>query len=286
MTVMSVVAVPIEENRNENVSTGWQAELHLGFSRKAEKTLLSSRKHKGPLTVQRPFYPEGGLCHVYLLHPPGGIVAGDNLLLDIAAEHDSEALVTTPAAGKFYRSEGKLARQNVSLKVADGAVLEWLPQETIVYQGARLSSTVSVELTNTARFIGWEILAMGRPASGEGFDCGEALLNWRIYRNGKPLYLEKMRLDAESFMARWGLNQRSTCGTLFACSATKEHLTAVRELIGDQQGLAVTLIDDLLICRASDYKTEPVRQFFENVRSVIRSDIVQKKSYTPRIWAT
>lgn len=95
-----------------------------------------------------------------------------------------------------------------------------------------------------------------------------------------------MRLDTQAFMARWGLNQRSTCGTLFACSATKEHLTAVRELIADKQGLAVTLIDDLLICRASDYTTEPVRQFFENVRSVIRSDIVQKKSYTPRIWAT
>ncbi len=283
---MSVVAVPIEESCTDNELSGWQAELHLGFSRKADKTLLSSRKHRGPLTVQRPFYPEGGLCHVYILHPPGGIVAGDKLLIDIAAGQDSQALVTTPAAGKFYRSEGKLARQNVVLKVADEAVLEWLPQETIVYQGARLSSTVIVELADNARFIGWEILAMGRPASCEGFECGEALLNWRIFRNGNPLYLEKIRLDAEAFMARWGLNKHSTCGTLFACSATKTHLTAVRELIGEKQGLAVTLIDDLLICRASDYKTEPVREFFENVRSVIRSDIVQKKAYTPRIWAT
>lgn len=286
MTAMSVVAVPTEQKSDINVQTGWQAELHLGFSRKAEKTLLSRRKHRGPLTVQRPFYPEGGLCHVYLLHPPGGVVAGDNLLIDIELDRHSEALVTTPAAGKFYRSEGKLARQTVSLKVADEAILEWLPQETIVYQGARLSSTVSVELSDNARFIGWEILALGRPASDEGFDSGEAILNWRIFRDGKPLYLEKMRLDAQAFMARWGLNQRSTCGTLFACSATKDHLTAVRELIADKQGLAVTLIDDLLICRASDYKTEPVRQFFENVRSVIRGDIVQKKSYTPRIWAT
>ncbi len=283
---MSVVAVPIKESCTDNELSGWQAELYLGFSRKADKTLLSSRKHRGPLTVQRPFYPEGGLCHVYILHPPGGIVAGDKLLIDIAAGQDSQALVTTPAAGKFYRSEGKLARQNVVLKVADEAVLEWLPQETIVYQGARLSSTVIVELADNARFIGWEILAMGRPASCEGFECGEALLNWRIFRNGNPLYLEKIRLDAEAFMARWGLNKHSTCGTLFACSATKTHLTAVRELIGEKQGLAVTLIDDLLICRASDYKTEPVREFFENVRSVIRSDIVQKKAYTPRIWAT
>ncbi len=132
---MSVVAVPIEESCRDNELSGWQAELHLGFSRKADKTLLSSRKHRGPLTVQRPFYPEGGLCHVYILHPPGGIVAGDKLLIDIAAGQDSQALVTTPAAGKFYRSEGKLARQNVVLKVADQAVLEWLPQETIFIRG-------------------------------------------------------------------------------------------------------------------------------------------------------
>lgn len=191
MTAMSVVAVPTEQKSDINVQTGWQAELHLGFSRKAEKTLLSRRKHRGPLTVQRPFYPEGGLCHVYLLHPPGGVVSGDNLLIDIELDRQSEALVTTPAAGKFYRSEGKLARQTVSLKVADEAILEWLPQETIVYQGARLSSTVSVELSDNAHFIGWEILALGRPASDEGFDSGEAILNWRIFRDGKPYIWKK-----------------------------------------------------------------------------------------------
>lgn len=265
---------------------GWQAELQLGFVRRNAKTFLDKRLHNGPLTVQRPLYPEGGLCHVYLLHPPGGIVAGDRLLIDVHAACNAEALVTTPAAGKFYRSTGELATQTVSLKVDEGAVLEWLPQETIVYQGARLESKVIIELADDARFIAWEIIALGRPASGEGFECGEALLNWQIFRNGKPLFLEKIRLDAEAFKANWGLNNRSTCGTLFACSATKAHLTKVRNLIGENKGLGVTLIEDLLICRASDDKTEPVRHFFENVRALIRGDIVSRKSYSPRIWAT
>ena len=138
---------------------GWQAKLELGFAHQHGKTVLAHRRHVGPLTVQRPFYPEGDVCHVYLLHPPGGVVAGDCLTIDINAATDSAALVTTPAAGKFYRSDGKLARQQVSLTVAANATLEWLPQETIIYEGAQVASEMRLELAAGARFIGWEILA-------------------------------------------------------------------------------------------------------------------------------
>jgi urease accessory protein len=172
------------------------------------------------------------------------------------------------------------------LKVDDAAVLEWLPQETIIYEGARLASKVTLNLEKNARFIGWEILALGRPASNEGFECGEVHLSWQILRNNKLMILEKMRIDAKAFVARWGLNGLSACGTLYATPATVEHLEMVRKLIGDTPNQGVTLIDDLLICRASDNKTEPVRNFFESVRAAIRADIVQHKPYTPRIWAT
>lgn len=266
--------------------SGWEARLKLGFSHNGVKTLLSERSHHGPLTVQRPFYPEGGVCHVYLLHPPGGIVAGDRLSIDVHVAAGSEALLTTPAAGKFYRSAGLLARQNVNLKIESGAALEWLPQESIVYEGAKLDSGIHIELEQDARLIAWEILAFGRPAAGEGFNVGEALLRWRITRDERPLYLEAMGLDAEAFAARWGLNGHSVCGTLFACSATTKQRDKVREMIGDAGGRGVTLIDDLLICRAVDHKTEPLRQFFEQVRNAIRADIVKREKYTPRIWAT
>ena len=232
---------PFEDNASasaDNSASGWQAGLKLGFVRKGPKTLLAQRRHHGPLLVQRPFYPEGGLCHVYLLHPPGGIVAGDRLWLDVDVSTEAEALVTTPAAGKFYRSAGRTAYQTIQLKIDHGAVLEWLPQETIVYEGARLASSVSVDLADDARFLAWEILALGRPASGEGFACGEALLQWRLLRGGKALHLEKMCLDAMAFAARWGLNQRPVCGMMFACPALPVHLEAVRDLIGRTTALA------------------------------------------------
>ncbi|MGZ5053191.1 MAG: urease accessory protein UreD, partial [Methylobacter sp.] len=205
---------------------GWQAKLELGFEHKRDKTLLAHRRHQGPLTVQRPFYPEGGVCHVYILHPPGGIVGGDRLDLCINAELHSHALITTPAAGKFYRSGGEQAVQTVSIKVEKDAALEWLPQETIIYQGAQLKSTVNVELSVGARFIGWEILSLGRPACGESFDNGLADMSWQIYCQGQPLFLERLYLDAKAFTARWGLQGLSACGTLFASPANAESLAA------------------------------------------------------------
>jgi len=268
------------------IKLGWKAELKLGFVRNSRKTILSQRSQMGPLTVQRPFYPEGEVCHVYLLHPPGGVVAGDQLSIDINVDKKAQALITTPGATKFYRSTGEQAFQSVSLKVSEGATLEWLPQETIVFEGANIISNVKVELANNARFIGWEILVLGRPAAGESFTQGQAQLQWQIFREGEPLLLEKMRLDSEAFLARWGLNGCSSCGTFFANGATASNLEAVRKLIADTPGRGVTLIDDLLICRASDNKTQLIRDFFEKVRSLIRSDIVQQQPYTPRIWAT
>lgn len=284
--LVSDINSKIKTPAEKPVKQGWEAELYLRFTKKGTKTLLSHRSHRGPLTVQRPFYPEGGICHVYLLHPPGGIVAGDRLLIDIHATDKTEALITSPAAGKFYRSAGDEANQTVNLQVDEGAALEWVPQETIIYQGARLTSKITIHLKQNARFIGWEILALGRPASNETFNAGEVNLNWQIFHNNQLMYLEKMHIDVKAFMANWGLNKLSTCATLFAFPATSIQLDKVRKLIGDAPNQGVTLIDELLICRTNNNKTEPVRTFFESVRAEIRADIVQRKTYTPRIWAT
>ncbi|MCQ8103928.1 urease accessory protein UreD [Methylomonas sp. SURF-2] len=267
-------------------SSIWAAELKLGFTQRGDKTVLARREHRGPLTVQRPFYPEGGVCHVYLLHPPGGVVAGDQLSITAAVDTTAQALITTPAAGKFYRSEGCEARQTVNLKVSENASLEWLPQETIVYQGARLNSSMHIELAVHGRFIGWEILALGRPAAGEGFDNGTATLNWHISRAGRLFYLERLRLDAEAFQARWGLFGHSACGTLFVYPATPVQLAAVQELIGDEANRGVTLIEGLLICRGLDLRADLLKGFFEEVWGLVRGDVVGREVCAPRIWAT
>ncbi|ANE54874.1 urease accessory protein UreD [Methylomonas sp. DH-1] len=267
-------------------TTAWEAELTLGFSQRGDKTALVKRQHRGPLTVQRPFYPEDEVCHVYLLHPPGGVVAGDRLTINASAEPGAHALITTPAAGKFYRSGGGEAKQAVNLKVAEHASLEWLPQETIVYEGARLHSSMNIDLAEHGRFIGWEILALGRPAAGEGFENGSTNLNWRISRAGRLVYLERLRLDAAAFQARWGLSGHSACGTLFAYPATSLHLTAVQALIGDEPNRGVTLIEGLLICRGLDRRADVLKGFFERVWGLVRQDVIGKAVCLPRIWAT
>lgn len=265
---------------------GWQAQLDLGFKHQHGKTVLAHRRHTGPLTVQRPFYPEGEVCHVYVLHPPGGVVAGDRLAINVNVASQSAALVTTPAAGKFYRSEGELARQAVTLAVEADASLEWLPQETIVYEGAQVAAQMRLQLATGARFIGWEVLALGRPAAGEGFTAGVAGLDWHIFRSGALFYRERMRIDALAFAANWGLNGHCACATLFAYPATANQLAAVQALIGDSPGRGVTLIEDLLICRALDARADRLRDFFQDVWRLLRPDVIGREACAPRIWAT
>jgi len=213
-------------------------------------------------------------------------VAGDHLTISATVENDAQALITTPAAGKFYRSGGGEALQTVNLTVAEHASLEWLPQETIVYEGALLNSSMIIDLAEDAHFIGWEILALGRPAAGEGFDNGAACLSWRISRAGRLIYLERLRLDAKAFQARWGLFGHSACGTMFVYPATALHLAAVQELIGEEANRGVTLIEGLLICRGLDLRVDLLKFFFERVWGLVRGDVVGREVCAPRIWAT
>lgn len=264
----------------------WQACLELGFESRTSKTQLTERRHQGPLMVQRPFYPEGPVCHVYLLHPPGGVVAGDQLQIRVNAAPMSQVLLTTPAAGKFYRSDGRVANQKVNLHIATDATLEWLPQETIIYEGAHLESSMTVTLDSEGRFIGWEIAVLGRPAATEGFNDGLLVLSWRIDKAERPILIEKWLLDPKAFKAHWGLQGHSACGTLMATPAGRLELEAVRNLIAEHSGAGVTLIDDLLICRAIDHRADLLREFFEQIWRVLRPSVIGREVCKPRIWAT
>ena len=112
---------------------GWQARLDLGFEQRAGRTVLAHKRQFGPLTVQRPFYPEGGPCHLYVLHPPGGVVGGDRLAVSVLVAEGAHALITTPGAAKFYRSAGPRADVVQRLSVDAGGALEWFPQENILF---------------------------------------------------------------------------------------------------------------------------------------------------------
>ncbi len=151
---------------------GWHGRLELRYRRDAERSVVHDRHH-GPLRVLASLYPESPtVCHNVLVHPPGGIVGGDVLELDIELTPRAHALLTTPGATRFYRSAGELALQATTARLADAARLEWLPLETICHRATRAENRLRFELAPGAEMIGWDVLALGLPASGEAFDSG------------------------------------------------------------------------------------------------------------------
>ena len=268
----------------------WLAHLELKFSGRDDKTVISHRKHHGPLVIQKPFYPENDVCHVYLLHPPGGVVGGDQLALDVEVDGQGHALVTTPAASKFYRSAGSVARLTQTLEVNSGSTLEWLPQETILFSGCQVEMKTMVKLEEDASFIGWEILCLGRPAGNELFETGSARQCFEIWRNDKPLILDRARLSgkADVLSARWGMQDYTVSGTMVAVNIDKQMLDHVRESmpVMKQGVISITLINDVLVCRALSHQAEYVRFAFIDVWKRIRSDLLGRVACEPRIWST
>lgn len=267
----------------------WLAQLDLHYAKRGDKTVISQRRHVGPLTIQRPFYPENGTCHTYVLHPPGGVVGGDRLNVNVVVDTDAHALITTPASAKFYRSNGAVAQQRQHLVVAEGGILEWLPQDTILFDACKLNTVTNIQLAAQAKFAGWEILCQGRPASGEKFVKGQCRQVFEIYRQGKPLVIERTALAGNSEMqtAKWGLADYPVMGTMLVTSANPELLSLARE-VGADAGIlfSATLLKDVLVCRYLGWQGIEARECFSTVWEKIRLAWIGRKTCRPRIWDT
>ncbi|MGB1111427.1 MAG: urease accessory protein UreD, partial [Gammaproteobacteria bacterium] len=274
----------VRARRQPHQPKGWQATLELGFQQRNNKTVLTHRKRQGPLSVQRPFYPEGSVCHVYLLHPPGGVVGGDQLNIDINVA-SGQALITTPGATKFYRSNGALAEQRQSLRIADGASLEWMPQENIAFPGAHASLQSCIELEGSATIAAWEIQCLGRPTNQEAFDEGSLEFQLSLYRDGDPLILERLHVDPDSLKRASLLNGNPVTGNLLISGMTKTDLETAREQLPDQH-FAATLIEDILIVRYLGDSTEMARKVFTGCWTELRPRQLNRPAMKPRIWAT
>jgi urease accessory protein len=255
--------------------------------------VIARREHLGPLVVQRALYPEpSGACHIYLVHPPGGIVGGDRLELDVEVAEKARAVMTTPAATKFYRSAGERSEVLSVLRVRPGGCFEWLPQETIVFSGARARATTRIELCGDASFIGWEISCLGRRASGETFSEGHFEQRLRLERDGEPLFRERSSLSGGGVElgAPWGMAGRSCQGTLVAVGPRARAgalLEKARASVSARTGLfAATTLGDLLVCRFLGDQASEARRVFERVWEVVRSDLLGWRAVAPRIWAT
>src|SRR5712664_1770684 len=193
----------------------WRARLALAFERRAARSVLASREHDGPLVVQKPLYPEGdAVCHAIVVHPPAGIAGGDELALEVRTGKETSVLLTTPGAGKWYRSAGPWAKQRLQFDVQ--GMVEWLPRETIVFDGALANLECRIELGSDAEYLGWEVVCLGRTGSGERFSKGEIRIDTRIARDGKLLWFERGRIQGGGRLmtSAAGLSGHTVFGTL------------------------------------------------------------------------
>lgn len=271
---------------------GWRAHLKLRYINRIRKTVLLEQQHTGPLVVQKPFYPEGyQACHTVLVHPPGGVVGGDRLDLDVAVESSAHAVVTTPAAGKFYRSAGPQAAQVNEFSIAADAALEWLPQETILYNQTNATMRTIVHLEKGARFIGWEMMCLGLPAANQPFSQGRLDQRFEILRENHPVFIESFRVREHDpvLTAGWGLAGRPAIGTMVATTGDNALLHAIRETIEPANGsdeCAVTQINDLTICRFVAGDVYAGLRFFVHAWHRLRPAVLKRPVCLPRIWAT
>ena len=225
-----------------------------------------------------------------ILHPPGGVVGGDGLTISVEGGNASQALITTPAAGKVYGSAGPLARQDIHLTLGPGSALEWLPQETIIYDGARVETRLSVELERQASFIGWDLMCLGLPAAGKPFSKGHVVQQMVIRREKRPLLFETVRISSQGplLSEAWGLAGHPVSGLMAATVDNPEILDHVRQEIAriSSSVFAATLFNGLLICRFMGRRVSDGLSCFRRVWEIIRPRILGTTTCAPRIWST
>jgi urease accessory protein len=283
----------------------WPAKLQLDFHPGPRRTFVH-RSHAGPLTMQRPFYPEGKTCHVTVLHPPGGVVSGDRLLTQVSVRPEARAVMVTPGATKHYRSRDAVGHTALSstttghvlqdMTINQGA-LEWLPNESIHFNGSNTHIDTRFHLVGDARLIALDVQVFGRTAGQQPFVTGQADVSLSVFRGNTPLLLDRLRVQGQSFAtSAAGLRGHTVYGTLIATHASDDLVERVRNQItscplpGTQENhtdlFAVTRIDELLLVRYLGHSSENALHLLRFTRSIIRSSVIGQAQYSPRVWTT
>ena len=296
-----------------------RATLELAFAQRARVadaapgTVLVTRRHSGPLRVQKALYPEGEvICHAVIVHPPGGIVGGDQLKIDAHMGVGTHAFLTTPGATKWYRAEGEAQSiQATHLRVGEGAACEWLPQESIYFDGVNARTEMEVTLGAGARFIAQEITCLGRRSSGERFARGALCQRICVRVGGRPVFVEQGRIDAASALMQSpvGLNGCTVTGMLVAVGSlgksAQSVLDACRAALAQASGAELARVDqgvarvgvtrlaplaapgtDVVLVRYLGQSSEQARIALLCAWQVLRPAILNVPAAVPRIWNT
>ncbi len=278
----------------------WHANLGLQIEQRSTGARLVSYKRNGPLHIQKAFYPEGqDMAHLYILHPPGGLVSGDSLTVNAQIGHNSAALITTPGAGRIYGS-GKSVKHQVqhnNLRIAAHASLEWFPMETLFYSGSNGVSHTRIDIDDGGTFMGWDIASLGLPASDRPFTSGKVRQVMEIFHKGKLSWIERWRFnskDHDFLNSVVGLNGYSANGVFVAGPFSGElpeklikRLHSLCQTVSkNNHGVAgVTQINQWLAMRYVGISTTHAREYFTQAWRELRPELLNRKACPPRIWA-
>jgi urease accessory protein len=278
----------------------WHAKLDLHYASAplqdgAPRTTVQF-KHDGPLRVLQSLYPEGpAVCHNVLVHPPGGIVGGDTLDITVQVGTAAHALITTPAATRFYKSMGEPGTQQVKVQLHSGARLEWLPLETLVYNGCNAFNSAVFSLAPGAEMIGWDITALGLPHANQPFERGS--LQQHIEVTGA--WLERALIDAADarlLNSPLGLAGNLCMGSLFFATGDaisrerREHLLEVIRATVAGDALAATTgatapNSRVIVVRTLAPMVEPTLAVLRRVWVALRHAAWDMPAQVPRIWS-
>ena len=270
----------------------WDAALSLEYAEAEGRTRLTGRRHRGPLRVQKALYPEGAhTCHTIVVHPPGGIAGGDRLELAIGLGARARALLTTPGAAKWYRCPGAHARQQLVCELEPQSVLEWLPQETIVFDEARAEIATSIRLRGDALYLGWDLLCFGRRAAGERFERGRLRTSTEISRDGVRLWNDFAGIGGgdDLLEAPAGCAGYAVCATMLVAGRDidKTLLARLREVAAPcvlRHGISA--LPGVLAARCLAPGAEQARQYLGALWTLLRPALTGRAAVWPRIWST
>lgn len=269
---------------------GWQGEIELKFVQSPDNSTILSRSYAvAPLKVQRPFYPEADVCHTVLLHSAGGMVGGDRLSAKIDLSPNSRALITTAAATKIYRSDGEISHQQIQIDIGANACLEWLPQETIIFNQAKYQQDIRVNLAAGATFCAWDIVRLGRSASQETFTEGCWQNALEVWRDGKPLWIDRQKLLGEQWTSIQASNSQPILGVFIVIghSISSETIDQARALAPkSSQSLqsGVTAVKSGIICRYRGSDRQAAQQWFTALWDLMRQQYLDRSACIPRVW--
>lgn len=273
----------------------WHAQLTLDYTLEAGRT-VARHSHSGPLRILQSLYPEGDdVCHNVLVHPPGGLVGGDTLDIQVHAQAGSHALITTPGASRFYRSDGQTALQKTHVRVQADARLEWLPLEAICYSACLAENRLTMELAPGAELMGWDVTALGLPLANLPFESGHL----RQHIEVPGIWLERGTIAASDdrlLHGSAGLAGHTCLASFFFVAG--QPLTRARRARALDSARAVIAPHTLastagvtsphphvLVVRLLAPVVEPAMGLLRALRNTWRQELWGKSPSSPRIWS-